>query len=267
MKKNIIILSLVLYTSISFAQIEGISASRLGTYCAETVAVNSIEFEPAFSFATATKEFNNDGVQQNLFLSPDSTQLFSSFGFRFTYGLFQNFEIGVSLPVDVSTMNIGAKYKLPFHTKTQFAIFAGYNAIIGNKVYVKRNSVHELTSFVVAGFAASYNFSDKLGFDFNAQYHKHSNSTVLGHNQGFSISTDVGYYLFEDISFISGFKYLYKDNDEFNNHYYYLFTINPGISIERSKKFGLSLNVPIDLLGKNEYKTTGFGMALTVLLN
>jgi len=29
----------------------------------------------------------------------------------------------------------------------------------------------------------------------------------------------------------------------------------------------LVLNVPIDLLGKNEFKTVGFGLALTIILD
>jgi len=264
--RTIITLSLVFVINISFSQVGGLSASKLGTYCTETVSAKAIEFEPAFSFASSTKMFDNNGATQNLFLSSDSTQLFSSFGFRFSYGLFKDFELGVSLPVDISTLSIGAKYKLPLETKMSFGIFVGYNAIVGNEVYVKRNTVHESTSSVAAGIIATYDFSEKFGFDFNAQYHKHFHTTVGGHSQGYTLSTDVGYYLIENINFIGGFIYSY-DNNKIITRQSHLFTFNPGIAIEKAERFILVLNSPIDLFGKNEYKSTGFGLALTILLN
>ena len=266
MRKIIIALGLFFILSSAYSQVEGISASKLGTYCAETISATSIEFEPAFNLALSTQRFDDHGTKQNLFLSSDSIQQFSSFGFRFTYGLFKDFEIGVSLPIDISTLSVGAKYKLPFKSTPQFGIFAGYNAILGNEVYVRKNAVHESTSSVGLGFIISHDFSDKFGLDINAQYHKHFHTTVGGHSQGFTISTDIGYYLFEDISFIVGFVYSYDNNHNFIKQSN-LFTFNPGIAIEKAKNFILVLNAPIDIIGKNEYQTVGFGLALTILLN
>ncbi|NPA43996.1 MAG: TonB-dependent receptor [Chlorobi bacterium] len=266
MKKITITLSILFIINLSFSQVGGLSASKLGTYCVETVPAQAIEFEPAFSFASTTSYFNQDGDVYDLFMSDDSIQHFASTGFRFSYGLFKNFEIGVTIPVDISTLSLGIKYKLPIDSKVEFGLMAGYNGIYGNDVYVKRNSVHESTSAYAFGLIVSYPFSEKLSADFNAQYQTHINKTVTNHKEGIYLSSDIGYYLFENINFITGFSYSFRNNDD-DNLNSYLFTLNPGIAIEKAERFILVLNSPIDLFGKNEYKTTGFGLALTILLN
>ncbi len=266
MKKVIITLGLFFIINYVHSQVGGLSASKLGTYCVETVPVHTIEFEPAFSFASTTSYFDKDGNLQDIFMSDDSIQHFASTGFRFSYGLFKNLEIGVTIPIDISTLSFGVKYKLPIDTKVEFGLMAGYNGIYGNDVYVKRNTVHESTSAYAFGGILTFPFSDKLSVDFNAQYQIHINETANNHKDGIFLSSDIGYYLFENVNFISGFSYSFRNNDDAEEKSY-LFTLNPGIAIEKAERFILVLNSPIDLLGKNEYKTTGFGLALTILLN
>ena len=249
-----------------YSQIGGISASKLATPSSETVAVSSIEFEPSFSFASATNSFDYSGSRQALFSSEDSTLLFSTTGIRFTYGLAKNLEIGISLPSDVSTVSFGLKYRLPLDGKLTFALISGYNTIIGNGIYVKRNATHESTSTVAGGLILSYKFTDKFSCDFNAQYIKHLHTTTEGHSKGTYISSDFGYYLIENVDFIIGLNYYYKDNIIPNNNSH-LLTLNPGIAIEKAKNFILVLNSPIDLSGKNDYQSYGFGLALTILLD
>lgn len=63
-----------------------------------------------------------------------------------------------------------------------------------------------------------------------------------------------------------GLNYNYQayENSDNNSH---LLALNTGLAIERAKHFILVLNAPFDILGKNEYQTRGFGMALTILLD
>ena len=112
----------------------------------------------------------------------------------------------------------------------------------------------------------TYEVSDKFSMDFNAQYQKHVDITAEGHNQGVFISSDFGYYAIEDVNFIMGMQYNFKEYDAYENNSH-LFTLNPGIAIEKAENFILVLNVPIDLFGKNEYQTVGFGLALTIILD
>jgi hypothetical protein len=267
MKKIFIFVLLIASFSFAMAQVGGLSASKLGAYSAGTVPANNIEFEPSFGFASSTKYFDKKGNRSGLFHSDDSIQRFSSMGLRFTYGVIKDLEVGISLSADMSDINWGMKYKLKMTGNTQIAFFAGYESVMGNMIYVKRNLVHEATSSVGGGLIISHVFSDKLSMDINGQYHKHFHSTLNGHDQGYMLTTDIGYYLLKNINFIGELVYSLNINNTSVENNSQLFTFNPGIAIERSKHFILVLNTPIDLWGKNEYQTTGFGMALTILLD
>ncbi|OQX97327.1 MAG: hypothetical protein B6I20_12855 [Bacteroidetes bacterium 4572_117] len=266
MKKIIFSVGLFFVINSVFAQVGGLSASKLGTLCTETVPAQTIEFEPFFSFASSSRVFDKKGDVQNLFATNDSSQFFSEPGFRFSYGLMKNLEVGVSIPTDISTVSFGAKYKLPFKGKLTFGLLVGYNSIVGNDIYVRRNAAHETSSSIGGGIILTYEFSDKFSCDFNAQYHKHLNKTSAGHDQGMCFSTDFGYYFIENVNFIIGMNYFFEDYEVFEDNSR-LFTFNPGIAIEKAENFILVLNSPIDLFGKNEYKSVGFGLALTIILD
>jgi len=268
MKKQGILLSFafILLNLSAFAQVGGISASKVGALCTTPIDAGSIEFEPFFGYSISTHYFDSQGARQNLFATSDSTLKFSASGMRFSYGLMKNLELGVALPVDVSEIRFGAKYKLPFEGKFTMGLLGGYNTLIGNQVYTRRNAAQELTPSFVGGFIFSYVFSDKFSMDADAQFQKHTQITSKGHTHGFYFDMDAGYYFMEKVNFIVGLHYntkIYQVNAN-NSH---LLTLNTGLAIERARHFILVLNAPFDLAGKNEYQTSGFGLALTILLD
>jgi len=266
MKKYTVFLFMFFIGFTAYSQVGGISASKLGTLCTTTVSEGVIEFEPFFNYALSSNIFDSNGQVQELYSTPDSTMNFASSGFRFSYGLIDNLEIGVSVPVSVSEVSFGAKYKLPLKGKLAMGILAGYNTIIGNQVYDRRNAIYEQTPAFVGGIILTYDFTDDLSLDFDAQYQKHTQSTIGGHTDGVFLNSDIGYYFFEKINFIIGLNYHYKVFDNSNDDSY-LLTLNTGITIEKAKNFILVLNAPFDLMGKNEYRTKGFGLALTIILD
>jgi len=266
MKKITLLLLSISFTTITMAQVGGLSASKLGTLCTTPVPEGTIEFEPFFGYATATNFFDNKGDIHPLFSTPDSTIKFASSGLRFSYGLMKNLEVGVSLPIDVSEVNFGAKYKLPFDGNFTMGLLAGYNKVLGNRISACRDAICKATTAYVGGVIMTYKFSDKLCVDFDAQYHKHKKTTVEGHNQGFNINSDIGYYVMERVNFIVGLNYSYQNYNTILDDAY-LLTLNTGIAIEKAENFILVLNAPFDILGKNEYQTTGFGLALTIILD
>jgi len=266
MKKNILFLFSLIFVSTTMAQVGGLSASKLGTLCTAPVPEGTIEFEPFFGYATSTNLFDSNGDLQPLFSTSDSTMRFAGSGFRFSYGLMKNLEVGVSLPIDVSEVNFGAKYKLPFEGNLTIGLLAGYNKVLGNRISVCRDAICKATPAYVGGIIMTYEFSDKLSIDFDAQYHKHKKTTVDGHTQGFNVNSDIGYYLMEKVNFIIGLNYAYQTYNT-NLDDSYLLTLNTGVAIEKAENFILVINAPFDLLGKNEYQTTGFGLALTIILD
>ncbi len=127
--KEITLLLLVSFISLGvYSQAGGLSASKLGTLCTAPVPEGTIEFEPFFGYAKATNSFDQNGDVQALYSTSDSSMNFAGSGFRFSYGLINNLEVGVSVPIDVSEVRFGAKYKLPIEGKLTMGILAGYNA-------------------------------------------------------------------------------------------------------------------------------------------
>ncbi len=249
-----------------YSQVGGLSASKLGTLCVTPVAEGAIEFEPFFGYARATHSFDQNGNSQELYSTSDSSMNFAGSGFRFSYGLIDNLEVGVSVPIDVSEVRFGAKYKLPIDGKLTMGVLAGYNAVVGNQIIAKHHAIYETTPTFVGGVIITYDFTEKFSLDFNAQYQKHTQETIGGHSNGIFLDSDFGYYLLEKINFIFGLHYDYKIFDE-NIDDSYLLTLNTGIAIERAENFILVINAPFDLMGKNEYRTKGFGLALTIMLD
>lgn len=266
MKKITLILLASIISIGVYSQVGGLSASKLGTLCTAPVPEGTIEFEPFFGYALSSNQFDSDGKVQDLYSTSDSTMSFAGSGFRFSYGLMKNLEVGITVPIDVSAVSFGAKYKLPMEGKLTMGLLAGYNTVIGNQVYDRRSSIYEETPAFVGGFIMTYDFSDKFSIDFDAQYQKHTYETLGGHSNGVFLNSDIGYYLMEKVNFIVGLNYNYKifDNSDDDS---YLLTINTGIAIERAENFILVLNAPFDLMGKNEYRTKGFGLALTIMLD
>jgi len=266
MRKLFLLILIGLINANIHAQVGGLSASKLGTLGAAPVPEGTIEFEPFFGYALSTNFFDSNGAIQPLFSTSDSIMKFSASGFRFSYGLMENLEVGVSLPVDVSEVRFGAKYKLPFKGKLTMGFLAGYNTLVGNQVYTRRNAVQELTPSYVGGLIMTYEFNEKFSIDFDAQFQKHTLTTYFGHTHGFYINSDIGYYLMEKVNFILGLNYNFRAYELAVNSSQ-LLTINTGIVIETGENFILVVNAPIDILGKNDFKTKGFGLALTIILD
>lgn len=270
MKTKSIIISLIIVVGLIIpvkAQVGGISASKLATICTETVAYKSIEFEPMFAVNYTNQYWDNDGKLHYLFTSPDSTMVSSEFGFRFSYGAFKNLEIGVSAPADMSGLSLGAKYRLPLDGRYCCGILAGFNLPLGNQVYSKNAHYSDITPSVAAGLVFSFNVIDeKLCIDFDAQYQKYTKKLDDKHLGDIFLNSDIGYFVTKNIQVVAGVNYSETRFEQTLNNCS-LFTLNTGITLECAENFILVLNAPFDLAGKNNYKSKGFGMALTILIN
>lgn len=249
-----------------FAQIGGISASKLTTLCTQPVPVKAIEFEPTFGFSYSNEMWNETGKLIKTFETKDSVATSSKFGFRFSYGAIKNLEIGLTLPVDISSINCGMKYKLPFGNKVSFALLTGFNFPVGNQILSKNYRRSENTATYIGGLIMTYNFNEKLSIDADAQYQKYIKNISEKHKNDIFINTEIGYFIADNIQFVIGLNNFFTTFENSNSNSF-LISLNPGITIERAENFILVLNTPIDLTGKNTDKTAGFGLALTININ
>ncbi len=264
MKKTLFISLFIIISYFSYSQIGGISASKLATLCTTTVPAKSLEFEPAFSSSFSNKVWTSDGTSAT-YLS-DSIATESDFGFRFSYGAIKNLEIGIALPIDVSTISYGMKYKLPFENKFSLGLLSGFNFILGNQIMSKKNYTFENTPSYVGGLVTTYEFSDKFSIDADAQYQKYFQNILENHKNDLFLNMDIGYFVSSGIQLVTGFNYS-TTNFETNDMNSDLLSLNLGITIERAENFIIVINSPIDLIGHNTLKTNGFGFALTIMID
>ncbi len=259
--RNLIVISFViLFINNAFAQVGGLSASKLATLNTSTVPKNAIEFEPSFGFFNSHYHWDNSSKLQNNFNDKDSAIVSSSIMFRFSYGLTDNMEVGVSICDNVSMANWGVKYNFIKNNNLQFAFILGVNTPLGNRNIDLQKKSNE-NSFAT-GIILTKEINKKLSVDANVQYQQHLFLQKNNHLQDYFINLDIGYYIFDKIQLVSGFNYMISDGNTIKNSLIF----NPGFTIEKAKDFILVAQLPYTISGKNTQKSLGFGLALTILI-
>ncbi len=258
---SLFILILVVLSYEGHAQIGGISNSKLVVLATGAIAHKTVEFEPALGFGWSNKAWNQDGELVNLYTTEDSAMVSSDFGFRLTYGLFKGFEIGVSLPTDISSTSWGAKYQFFSHQSLSAAAFFGANIPLGNKTYDKSLNLPGHTTSLVGGFVLGYRASDKLSFDVDGQYQGYLKNTANNHINDLFVNAEAGYYMNEGLQLCGGVSYGGTNYESIYDSK--LWTLNLGGTVETGKGFVLIINVPVDLAGENNNRFRGFSLAAT----
>jgi len=240
MKKIFLIFIIFCFSISLYSQIGGLSASKLNTITAESVAKNQIEFEPAFSI-TATKGFG-----YNRFDSPIYN---NSFGFRFTYGAFKNTEFGFSVPFDMSNFQFGSKFMFFSKDQISSAFFGGLNIDFSTTI-----PEYQAGGGVILSTQNSEIFSTDLQIGYIYSFHEYNPN-------GFYVNMDNGVYIGK-IQYILGANFL-KNIDLISNYELWL---TPGITIEPAKNFLLVLMYPFTVWGDYYYTRRSFNFALTITL-
>jgi len=248
------------------AQVGGVSNSKLVVLNTATVDKHVFEFEPAFGIGLSSKTWDDKGKLRSSFLNNDSVTLGSDFGFRFTYGIVENLEIGVSLPVNMENSSWGIKYQIPTNGHFAFAGVAGVNFPMGSVTYNKKHKEADRIASLAGGLVLRYNFTDALSFDIDAQYQKYIAQVDHLPKSDIFINTEAGLYIKEIVQPCIGFSYLNSNysNDLSNVQ---LLSLNLGATIETAENFVLILNAPIDLIGRNINKTVSFNFSLTISIH
>ncbi len=260
LKKVYLFLIIIGLSTQVFAQISGISVSKIAAICAGTVPNKGIEFEPAFEVNRVYGYYDLDWLN-NVRYSGDTVMQSSGMGFRFSYGLLENLEIGVSLPSDVSELGFGAKYQLPFGEKSKFAILAGADKTISNSFFNVKYDYRPVISF---GAAYSLEVTDKFSIDANLQAAKDLADYAYTPEDKFYAVTDFGYYVTEGFQIALAAEYLYISDSVFKNR---ALTLTPGFTVERAENFSLLIGAPFSVWGERTEKSYGFFTALTIMID
>ncbi len=266
-----IVLILLVFGINLFAQIGGLSATKILSYSTSIVPLNKMEFEPSIGINFTT--IKKTGVQSAYGESEHKLlEITSDLFFRFTYGFSEYLEAGFSVPADMEVINFGFKYRYPAEIlqSTSLAFLMGVNVPLGDRYYY-------LTDFKVTekifstglayGIAITHGFGNRASIDINiiGQSHLPQRSNSDFNKYDYSVSADYGYYFTEGLQAIIGALYYNIGFNDSKSNQASLVLI-PGISIERGKTYGFSLSVPFSIYAKNLKKSIGFGFVLTILL-
>ncbi len=262
MKRIYIFIALILFTVQAFSQIGGLSGSKLASYCVDVVKPRTIEFEPSFSYLHSTRYWDDNGSLVSYSTDHDSVHASSGFGMRFTYGLFKNMEVGISVPTILDKGYFGIRYVLYQKDKLGVAAMAGFQLPLGDGAFSKKIHTEENTVQTGLGGVLSYAFNDNFSIDANLQYNRFLRKTVSGKTNNYTASLDGGYYFFDHtFQLIASFYYEYnKLGDRFQD----VLMVFPGFTVETGKSFIIVASVPFSVYGHNTQQGVGFSFALTL---
>lgn len=224
----------------------------------------NFEFEPSFYYSGSSKFWDNNRHLSNTFSANDSIS--NSFGmqFRFTYGLFDKMEIGVTVPFEASISSFGVRYVVSQNEKLGVALISGVNIPLRNEIQDKSIKTEENTIQAGLGAVLSYQQKANFSFDFNAQFISFIEKPESTKSSSVYMSADAGYYVFShNFQIIAGLGYQHHNYDSMNQ---FFVTIYPGVTIETGKNYIIVLNTPLDIYGKNIEKTFSFSFALTLTI-
>ncbi len=253
-------------TSEIFAQVQGLSASKLATVDANTVPKRTLEFEPSLSVFWSTRYWNASREKLPSFPGNDSVKVFTEFGFRSTYGINDKMEFGTYMPNDLSYLDLGTKIKLLDHESTGIALLAGSRIKIGNAVMLKSGHDYKNLDNFSLGLAGSFNRTKRFSVDVNSQFSQYISAEKYSHKYDYFLNTDFGYYVHEGIQMVAGLNYALNRFDTASLNHDHLF-LNLGITIETAKNLIIVVNSPLCLVGKNEDCLLGFAYALTITID
>ena len=263
MRNKIITFLILTFITISgIAQIGGLSGSKLDAFCVDVVDNHKIEFEPTVYHFESHYEWDENGNLVDKFHSSDSIKEMTGMAFRFTYGLWNKLELGMSISTDFELSYWGARYVLFEKQKIGLALMAGAKVPFGNKTIDKSLRYSNNLTSVGGGVVVSSQLNEDFSIDFNAQYMTYVGATAEGNKGSYYLNADAGYYFFShQLQLIAGFGYQISQFDGFDNQ---ILTFYPGITVETGKSYIIVLSVPFDIYGVNAEKVAGVTLALTL---
>ena len=247
------------------AQIGGLSGSKLGSFCTDVVDHHKIEFEPSFFHARSSQYWDNDHKLNNIYNTNDSLKVVTGLSFRFTYGLWDKLEFGLSISTDVSAAALGVRYAFLQKEKYGIAAIAGLNIPLGNRTIDQTIRATGNIPQMGLGMVGTYNFSENLSLDFTGQFVHFLEETNDYDKGGFYLNSDLGYYIFNhQFQLIGGLGYHFIRN---NIGSHQVLTVFPGVTVETGNNYIIVISVPFDVYGQQENKNLGFNFALTLTFN
>jgi len=258
------LLLILLFCSLShtYAQIGGLTASKINSFNHAPIPKGSAEFEPNVTYSFSSKSWDDQGELKNTFSSLDSISVESGISFRMAYTLTDLWEVGTIIASDYSSWSV--KRELMTKGPLGLGIMAGINVPYGITTIDRSLRAADQVSNYGIGLISSYELSIDASIDLNVQYQDYFHAAEDISNSDIFISLDYGHYINQqNIYLIASFLY---QNSSLEIGNLSKLTFSPGISIEMKKSYLIVINANLDLTGQNTDKTNGFNVAWTMTL-
>jgi len=259
-KKYLLFTIILFFAHFSFAQIGGISASKISAFNYIPVPFETVEFEPTTNIFQSNSIFDNDGNT----ISLDTPSISSSLNWRITYGLTENIEVGLTFPSSMQGANTSIKAYLWGQGIFHLGAMAGLYFPWGNRNYDKNNPTSNDIGNYGLGLVGSLEWDARNSTDINIQFQNNFKDHTQLPTNSYFINADHGWYSKNGkVLWIFGSGYQYgKVNDQVQSK----FTLYPGFAWEFPETFLIVIATSFDISGKNTSKNIGFGMSLTTSL-
>lgn len=248
------------------SQVKGLSASKLVSLTTQPVPFHKIEFEPSFSFFSAHHRWTDSHERELLYSSKDSVEIAKELGFRFTYGVGKNTEVGSYITSNTGTIAFSLKHKFFDNSKVSFAALAGTTIFSQDGLYSRQLCNDENGISYIGGLIGNVILNEKWSADFDIQRQVFVKREFRSSCSNSFANFDLSYRPVPSIQLINSFNY-YHGNDRAEKVQSDRFTITPGAAFESSDHFIVVVGVPMDVWGRNAEIFKGVSFALTILFD
>jgi len=262
----VFLLSLLMLGESIYAQVSGVSASKLTTIDGTLIASKTLEVEPSFTYLFSKESFDSNGKLYPVSLDNDSALIIKDLFFRFTYGVSRRLEIGTFVTANLSALSFGAKYRFVQHKKFLAVALLGINFSNESSFGIRKTGFFGKYMGIASGVGLTGIFSSRLSLDVSAQY-QYTFCYEGFLSNGYFLDSGLGYYVFNGMLQLScGFSFQ-SNHLKTGSPDAYRVSFHPGVTIETGKSFIIVFYTPIDLAGKNMGRFTGFSFAFTLTVH
>jgi len=246
MNKFLTIIFLAIICSPIQAQIQGLSASKLTAFFVTTVEPGSAEFEPTYS-STYSKESDSDIIE-----------VASQINWRMTIGLFEDLELGLNFPSDMSLGSVAMKAALVKKKSYQLGAFGGVNLPLGNRAYAHSFPTVDDIGTYGLGVVGTFDLDSLNSVDINVHFTDYFRTADLT-SRTYFINLDYGTYSLSDEILLTAGAGYQTSVDYWNANLF----LEYGVALEWNPKFAILFAGFNSIWTKGTPSTHGFNIAFT----
>ena len=255
---SLLLFMLLIQKSDSHGQVAGLSNSMVGVLSTDSVEPGQFEFEAAFDVQKFRDFVTLTGEETSL----DGVLLSSGMGVRMTAGFDYGIEVGLSFPVDVSSVGGGIKWRFLSNGKKALAFIGGVE-LITESGFISSDSTQG--GSYTGGIIFGYSNGKRMSLDADFSLTSYTSDGLGIPDRSFVYDLGIGYMFTEALQAVveiavsnSSFTDSEYDNSKSTLISGYTFKVNDAMLVV--------MGIQFDLKATNDYKGKTFltGFTFTI---